>query len=709
MNRAAQMIAMFTLVLVPAVSSAQPDVIVGDLPGMNSYGSEGGIYAYSVATTSCNIGTTNLSWIANTPMHPVIGQEMYRLDDGLFEQIGISWLKHGFCALQNPGLCPGCGGGGGCLTFLTPGCSDPYSAGLNGTQSNLGPRSQVNPFTGVFPYPFSAPPFAGVIARRLQVHEDDLDPALNAGAQYFVTGQYVTQDDSAAANNFNNASYRPIIVNATSYNISPAPGEPTRQQSPGIQAWQDEVPSVTLEDVAVPGEGLFILGYNVTDNGNGTWHYEYAIYNMNSDRAANSFTVQFPGSIGATNIGFHDVDHHSGEPYVGSDWTGAYTPGVGITWQTTAFALNQNANALRWATMYNFRFDADVPPGQGLGTLGLFKPGTPTQLTMNIDIPSGSSIPAVTNLTCVPGVGQVGLAWTNGDVYDTVEVRRDGAIVDTLPGASTSFSDIGVAVGFHTWDVRGTQGPDSTVGVTCVAQVTLREVRIEDDNAFAGQSALDVPILANHSAPLEGFTLSIQFPTDRLTVVDWTISGTLTDVAGAEFSQLDIGANYLTAQVVLDAVGPFAGQTIPTGNNHEIATAIFSVAAVVVDGETRTIAFVDGMAGVDNTVMIDSLDQPSITLDGILTFQSQPTFIRGDCNSDGGDNIVDPIFALSYMFSGGVVPDCFKSCDMNDDGTLNIVDPIYLLEYLFVIGSPGPPSPFPLAGPDPTPDSLSCN
>lgn len=30
-----------------------------------------------------------------------------------------------------------------------------------------------------------------------------------------------------------------------------------------------------------------------------------------------------------------------------------------------AFAQNQNANAIRWGTLYNFRFDADQPPDFG--------------------------------------------------------------------------------------------------------------------------------------------------------------------------------------------------------------------------------------------------------------------------------------------------------------------------------------------------------
>lgn len=85
-----------------------PDVIVGELNGggpYNGWGASGGIGAYSIGTTSCNIGTEVLLWQANTVWHPVIPQNMYRLKDDRFEQIGMSWLKHGFCAIKPTSAC----------------------------------------------------------------------------------------------------------------------------------------------------------------------------------------------------------------------------------------------------------------------------------------------------------------------------------------------------------------------------------------------------------------------------------------------------------------------------------------------------------------------------------------------------------------------------------------------------------------------------
>jgi hypothetical protein len=90
------------------------------------------------------------------------------------------------------------------------------------------------------------------------------------------------------------------------------------------------------------------------------------------------------------NIGFHDILYHSGEPYDDTDWTATVERGDGrnsITWQTSTFAENPDGNALRWGTLYNFRFDADFPPAITTATLGLFKPGSPDHYTTKVTGP----------------------------------------------------------------------------------------------------------------------------------------------------------------------------------------------------------------------------------------------------------------------------------------------------------------------------------
>ncbi len=358
-----------------------PDVIVGDLHETGSYGSSNGISAFSVGTISCNIGDVWLNWIAETNEHPVIGQNMYRLKDGRLEQIGMSWLKHGFFALSGT-LCSGAGGCSGDPSgdHLGVGCSDPYSASLNGSQSNLGPRSQVNPHTGFYPYPFSAPAAPPTIGRRLQVKHEDLEPSLNPGALYFVEGQYIAADDAAAGNGNNNASYRRVNVNGSGGSFTLSLQGTTQRMKSGIRAWRDHVPDVVETEVKVSGEGFLILAARAIDLGAGMWRYEYALQNLNSDRAAGSFAVPFFEGACVANEGFHDVDAHSGEPYSTTDWTVSTTNKL-IAWLTDSHAVNPNANALRWGTMYNFWFETNAAPTATASVeIGLFKPGFPASI-----------------------------------------------------------------------------------------------------------------------------------------------------------------------------------------------------------------------------------------------------------------------------------------------------------------------------------------
>ena len=339
------------------------------------------------------MGNQNLLWISSTNEHPVIGQTMYRLQtmpDGStrFEQIGQSWLKHGFTALTGNICDCGCNGDGGAV--LGVGCSDPYSCGLNGSQSNLGPKFEVNAFTGYFEYPHFADGQTGNdIYKRLQVKISDLDPNQNGGGMYFVEGHYISPDDAAAGNQNNNASYRRATITNGSWNADVA--DQTVRERAVIRAWGDNVAGVVTADVQVPGDGVVIVGAEVTDLGGGMWHYEYAIQNMNSHRSVQSVTIPVGDCNDVSNIGFHDVDYHSGEPYDLTDWTVTCSGGA-IVWRTTTFATDPNANALRWGTTYNFRFDAAIAPSSAALTMSLFRPGTPSSVTAVVPGPNAGPL-----------------------------------------------------------------------------------------------------------------------------------------------------------------------------------------------------------------------------------------------------------------------------------------------------------------------------
>jgi hypothetical protein len=377
----------------------EPDVIVGNLHQHERYGSVDGITAFSLGTVSCNVGTCWLNWNSSpSNQHPVIGQNMYRLKDGRFEQLGQSWLKHGFFALSQQFCSPDCVGTNG--DHLGVNCSDPYSSFLNGDQDRLGPKFEVDASAGSHPHPVTDQSLTGdAIFKRLQVHNDDLDPLLNPGALYFVEGHYVAEDDAAADNQNNNASYRKITVNGSSGFFDIDFDGPTQQELAGIRAWAIHDTGVDEVDIQVPGDGLFMLGAKVTDLGNGTWHYEYAIQNLNSHRSAASFSVPIPDGTTVTHIGFHDVDYHSGEPFDGTDWSDNGGSSYEVAWSTIPFDQDENANALRWGTLYNFRFDADVEPALNDVTLGLFRPGVPMEITATTWTPRICNA----NGTCDPG------------------------------------------------------------------------------------------------------------------------------------------------------------------------------------------------------------------------------------------------------------------------------------------------------------------
>ena len=75
----------------------------------------------------------------NNNVHPVIAQNLYRLKNGRFEQLGMSWLKNGFYALS---LQPCEPSHRAQRHGLNVGCSDPYGAGLNGCRASSAPATR---------------------------------------------------------------------------------------------------------------------------------------------------------------------------------------------------------------------------------------------------------------------------------------------------------------------------------------------------------------------------------------------------------------------------------------------------------------------------------------------------------------------------------------------------------------------------------------
>ena len=86
---------------------------------------------------------------------------------------------------------------------------------------------------------------------------------------------------------------------------------------------------------------------------------------------------------------------------------------VSLTWNSETFAQNPNANAIRWGTLYNFRFDSTTSPVASNATVGFFKTGAPITVAIEGPAPIGGPVRIISgtvvycsnpSLNPVPGV-----------------------------------------------------------------------------------------------------------------------------------------------------------------------------------------------------------------------------------------------------------------------------------------------------------------
>jgi hypothetical protein len=389
-----------------------PDIITGDIADLEQYGNDGTQVGLGVSTTSCNAGNVPVDFfVLPSTDHPIIPHNLYRMSGGAsdadrFEQIGQSWVKHTFGADQLNEC------GFGCIpanfTHLGAGCSDTYASFQNAEQQDLGSRAWVNPFTGVFQS--TANDHTGHVhtetSHRILVNVSDLNENLNLGATYYCEVQYISPHEYAwcqthpgECNMYNNSSYRQFRVSgSTQFFFSEF--APTVRMTPAVHAWTGATINPIEPDPGVDGRAF--IAYKVTGPVAGFYHYEYAIYNENLDRGIQSFSFPLGCGIMLGNAGFHAPPNHPGFANDGTQgdagfsnvpWTLAQDAGA-ATWSTETFAQNQNANAIRWGTLYNFRFDSNHPPVATNATIGFFKTGTP--VTVAIAGPDGCATPAPT-------------------------------------------------------------------------------------------------------------------------------------------------------------------------------------------------------------------------------------------------------------------------------------------------------------------------
>jgi hypothetical protein len=374
--------------------AAGPDVVLKDINQLVRFGELNGYTSYSFANVSCNIGNADLGWQISGS--PVMGLNMYRLKDGTLTQIGQSSAKRSLFAVASDGCGP-CNGNDN--NVLGAGCQDVYNAYYNGAAGNLGPRFQINAFSGAVQ---TYTPLTGdVLFRRLQVPTSTVDNATNAQSLYFAEGVFVATDDAAAGNSLNNASYKRIALQPGSQFVDVGD---TSIGRPAIYSWRDHGnganspdTSVDIHPVDVPGEGRFYVATKARPAGNGYYRYDYAIFNLNSDLCAGGLEIPLGTGNSVSNVGYNAPRSHSGEPYSNDPWIWWRMSEGSVRFRTArTHSENPNENAVRWGTMYNFWFISDAAPTAGTIRMHLFKPWP----NREINVPATVPTPRVAGSSC---------------------------------------------------------------------------------------------------------------------------------------------------------------------------------------------------------------------------------------------------------------------------------------------------------------------
>jgi hypothetical protein len=131
-----------------------------------------------------------------------------------------------------------------------------------------------------------------------------------------------------------------------------------------------------------------------------------------------------------------------------------------------------------------------------------------------------------------------------------------------------------------------------------------------------------VSVRLTHTDPVQGFRLALQVSPDQALVEDISITGTATAQAGAERAILKVLADGASADVLLDADPPFAGQVLPPAADQEILFLRMRAVAVPppgIDPVVAPISIADTAAGADFPPTVQIGGQPVGRAEGLQT------------------------------------------------------------------------------------------
>ncbi|MGE4632322.1 MAG: hypothetical protein AAEJ47_04740 [Planctomycetota bacterium] len=338
--------------------------------------------------------------------------------------------------------------------------------------------------------------------------------------------------------------------------------------------------------------------------------------------------------------------------------------------------------------------------------------GTPAPFSEIFILDGGIDPPAAVNSLTCSGAGQaVLLQWNNPEIYDSIELRRNGSLLADLAGDTSSYLDQSPEPGTNLYEVRGINEGLLSDPASCSADISIPVNRITVTSVTTSPgSQFDVPIVADLELATEGYAFPISFDPTLLLIEDASVVGSA--AADADFLSFDVDTPAGVASVTL--LMDFGGiETIAPGADVPICYLQASIIDNAPNGVSTDLVLpvVAGSPPVAAVIVQNGgAGYAPLRTNGTIFIEgnSASAFVRGDSNSDTMVDIADAVTVLDYLFSAGIAPGCFDASDANDDESVDVADAVQILDLLFSSGGPLPAPGADGCGIDPTSGSLDC-
>jgi hypothetical protein len=316
-------------------------------------------------------------------------------------------------------------------------------------------------------------------------------------------------------------------------------------------------------------------------------------------------------------------------------------------------------------------------------------------------------------------------------IFDVSDTAPPGvSVIDFPQAAGTPPIENTVVILAQSFDPEVVPGTITVAEVITEEEPTPHHFMIDSVTGAPGDSIV-IPIRAvSETEEIEGFTVAGTYDPEIIEITSLTLVGSDTIQIAPDWIapriMPEIGC--FTMSALFDVFPPFESRGLTAGQTHILFAIEARILTAAPYGQSLLV-LADGFAAVpggpplENNFTRDGVSYTPALHPGSVTVvsgsagplsngQNQPggsVFLRGDINGDGVLSEADSARLMNWIFGLADTPDCLDAADLNDDGYVNITDSTQLLNYLNTPGSPPPSSPFPVAGVDTTPDTLSCN